>query len=337
MGSLRASITTVIVICGVVGALVASGYSQEPIKIGFIVKQPEESWFQNEWKFAELAAKKYGFTLIKIGATDGEKVLSAIENLKVQRAQGFVICTPDVKLGSAILARATSNNMKIISVDDRFVDSDGLPLGNVHHMGISAYRIGETVGDAMYSEYKKRGWRESETGVIAVTYYELRTAKERVQGALFVFRKNNFSEKQIFFVPQRTTDTPGGFDAVNVILTKNPHIRHWIICALNDETVIGGVRATEGRGIKVSDVIAVGINGQAAAISEFKKSEPTGFCATILLSARKHGYETTEMMYKWIANGEEPPLAIFTVGILIDRNNWRKVYKEQGLEGWRID
>ena len=28
--------------------------ADEPIKIGFVVKQPEEPWFQDEWKFAEI-------------------------------------------------------------------------------------------------------------------------------------------------------------------------------------------------------------------------------------------------------------------------------------------
>lgn len=64
------------------------------VKIGFIVKQPEEPWFQDEWKFADEAAKEKGFTLVKIGAQDGEKVQSAIDNLGAQGAQGFIICTP---------------------------------------------------------------------------------------------------------------------------------------------------------------------------------------------------------------------------------------------------
>ena len=42
-----------------------------PVKIGFLVKQPEEPWFQLEWKFADQAAKELGFSLVKIGATDG--------------------------------------------------------------------------------------------------------------------------------------------------------------------------------------------------------------------------------------------------------------------------
>ncbi len=71
------------------------------MKIGFIVKQPEEPWFQDEWKFADQAGKEKGFTVVKIGAEDGEKVQSAIDNLGAQGAQGFIICTPDVKLGPA--------------------------------------------------------------------------------------------------------------------------------------------------------------------------------------------------------------------------------------------
>ena len=71
-----------------VGALTAAAHAAD-VKIGFVVKQPEEPWFQDEWKFADIAAKEKGFTLVKIGAEDGEKVQSAIDNLGAQGAQGF--------------------------------------------------------------------------------------------------------------------------------------------------------------------------------------------------------------------------------------------------------
>lgn len=29
----------------------------DPVKIGFLVKQPEEPWFQDEWKFAEVSRR----------------------------------------------------------------------------------------------------------------------------------------------------------------------------------------------------------------------------------------------------------------------------------------
>ncbi|MEO7597867.1 MAG: substrate-binding domain-containing protein, partial [Opitutus sp.] len=101
------------------------GESPKAVKIGFLVKQPEEPWFQLEWKFADQAAKDLGFTLVKIGATDGEKVLSAIDNLAAGGAQGVIICTPDTRLGPAILNKARASQLKLIAVDDQFIGADG--------------------------------------------------------------------------------------------------------------------------------------------------------------------------------------------------------------------
>src|SRR6201991_3381323 len=157
-----------------------SAQAADPVKIGFLVKQPEEPWFQDEWKFAEAAAKEKGFTLVKIGAPSGEKVMSAIDNLSAQKAQGFVICTPDVKLGPGIVAKAKADGLKMMTVDDRLVDGSGKPIESVPHMGISAYNIGKQVGEGIAAEIKKRGWDLKETGAIKVTYEQLPTAHDRV-------------------------------------------------------------------------------------------------------------------------------------------------------------
>src|SRR4051812_18264859 len=72
--------------------------SGEKVKIGFVVKDPTEPWFQNEWKFAQQAADEKGFELIKIGATDGNLAMAAMDNFAAQGAKGLVICTPNTKL-----------------------------------------------------------------------------------------------------------------------------------------------------------------------------------------------------------------------------------------------
>ena len=130
--------------------LLSASALAQPIKIGFLVKMPEEAWFQDEWKYAEMAGKDYGFEVIKIGATNGSEVLSAIDNLGAQGAQGFIICTPDVTLGPAILARAKANGLKVMSVDDQFLGPDNEPMEEVPHMGISAYEIGRLVGRTLW-------------------------------------------------------------------------------------------------------------------------------------------------------------------------------------------
>ena len=300
------------------------------ITIGFVVKQPEEPWFQYEWKFADQAAEEYGFELMKIGATDGEKVLAAIDSLAVSGARGFVICTPDVRLGPAIVMKAKGHGLKFMSVDDQFVGPDGSFMTEVHHLGISARKIGRNVGEALYEEMQKRGWTPEGAAVCVVTFEELDTAKERTDGAMEALIAAGFPKDRIYTVPQKTSDVPGAFDAVNILLTQHPGVKRWLVCGMNDSAVMGAVRAMEGRGFDHRTVLGIGINGTDC-IVEFERANPTGFYASILLTAKRHGFDTAEMMYRWVKDGVEPPKDTRTTGILIHRGNFEQVLKEQGL------
>jgi len=316
-------------------ALTGCGKSSSPsgekqIVIGFLVKQPEEKWFQLEWQFAQQCADKNGFKLVKIGATDGEKVLAAIDNLSAQGAQGFIICTPDVRLGPAIVAKAKNNNMKVLAVDDQFVGTDGKYMTDVRYLGISARNIGKQMGQLLDEEMKKRGWKADETGLCAVTFDELDTARDRTEGGIDALLVAGFPKEKVFRAPQKTTDIPGAFDAANVLLTQHPEIKRWLICGVNDTGVMGAVRAMEGRAFAVENMIGVGIGGVDSRV-EFGKEKPTGFYGSIMLTSKRHGYDTTELMYKWIKDGVEPPPATFTTGIVTTRENYQAAMKEQGL------
>ena len=300
------------------------------VKIGFYVKQPEEPWFQLEWKFAEQAAKDLVFTLVKTGGNDGEKALAAIDTFAAGGAHGFVMCIPDTKLGPAVANKARAANLKFISVDDRFLGSDGQPMKNVHYLGISAQKIGEDVGKLLAAEMKKRGFAPADTAVCAVTFDELATAKERTDGASAALIAAVFPKDRIFRAAMRTPDIPGSLDATNTLLTQQPNVKHWLVCGTNDNAVLGAIRALEGRGFPAESCVGIGINGTDC-IVELEKAKPTSFHGSMLLSAKEHGYKTSEMLYKWIKDGVEPPLDTRTVGTLITRENFRQVLKEQGI------
>lgn len=308
-----------------------SSGSNEEVKIGFVVKQPEEPWFQDEWKYAEQAAKDKGFTLVKIGAPDGGQVLTTIDNLKAQHAQGFIICTPDVKLGPSIVAKAKADGLKLMTVDDRLVDGSGNPIESVPHMGISASKIGEQVGQAIADEMKKRGWKPEETGALRISYDQLPTAKERTDGAIAALTAAGFPKDNVVNAPQAKTDTENAFNAANIAITQNPKYKHWVAFGLNDEAVLGAVRAAEGRNFGANDVIGVGIGGSQSALNEFAKAQPTGFFGSVLISPKRHGYETSVNMYEWIKNDKAPPQLTLTTGKLITRDNAAEVRKEMGL------
>jgi len=316
-------IRTLCVYTGMAISILAAGaaHAADPVKIGFIVKQPEDPWFQDEWRFAAQAAHDKGFELVKIGAPSGSQVLTAIDNLAAQQVQGFVICVPDVKLGPAVVNQAKLDKLKLLSVDDRFVDGTGQTMKNVPYVGISAYKIGQQMGQAIAAEIKHRGWKMQDVGALDVTFNQLPTAKDRTDGAEAALKAAGFPSVNILISPQAKSDTEAAFNAANITLTKAPHFKHWIAFGMNDLATLGAIRASEGRGIGAKDMIGVGINGSEDALNEFTKPQATGFYGTIMLSARKHGYDTSIAMYDWITNNKAPAVETFTSGTLVTRAN----------------
>lgn len=306
-------------------------HAADPVKIGFLVKQAEEPWFQDEWRFAEQAAKDKGFTLVKIGIPNGEKMMAAIDNLAAQKAVGFVICAPDVKLGVAVNRAAKRHKLKVMSVDDQLVDGAGKPIADIPHMGISAYEIGKQAGQGLVEEIKARGWKLDEVGALRVAFDQLPTARERTQGALDALKAAGLPAGNLVDAPQAKTDTESAFNAANIAFTKNAKFKRWVAFGLNDEAVLGAVRAAEGRGIKQDAMVGIGIGGSQTALNEFSKTAPTGFFGTVLISPKRHGYETAVAVYEWATAGKAPPPVTLTSGTLMTRKNQAEVRKQMGL------
>ena len=303
----------------------------DPIKIGFLVKQAEEPWFQTEWAFAEKAAKDKGFTLIKIAVPDGEKTLSAIDSLAANGAKGFVICPPDVSLGPAIVAKAKMNDLKVIAVDDRFVDANGKFMEDVPYLGMAAFEVGQKQGNAMVGEAKQRGWDWKDTYAVVNTYNELDTGKKRTDGSVKSLVDAGLPKDHIIYAALKTLDVPGSMDATSSALVKLPSAaKNLIIGGMNDNTVLGGVRATESAGFAAANVIGIGINGTDA-IGELKKPD-SGFFGSMLPSPHIEGYNTASMMFDWISTGKEPPkYTAMDEVTLITRKNFQQELEKIGL------
>lgn len=92
------------------------------------------------------------------------------------------------------------------------------------------------------------------------------------------------------------------------------------------------MRATETVGIAPDSMIGVGIGGADSAINEFKKPAATGFYGTVIISPKRHGYETALNMYEWVANGKEPEKLTLTAGQIALRDNYEAVRKDLGIE-----
>ena len=322
-GRLGAAATVSTLIGSIAGLGRAS--ADAPLKIGFIVKMPEQAWFINEQTAAAAFGASHDVVVVKMAGSDGEMVMNAIDNLAAQGAKGFVICPPDVRLGPAIMARATAQNMKVVTVDDRFVGGAGQPMTDVPHLGMSGYKIGEQVGGAIADEMKRRGWKPEEVAACRITDAELPTARDRVAGATDTLLKNGFVKANIFDAPQRTTDTEGGSTAASPVFARQGNFKKWVIYALNEETVLGGVRASEAFHLPAENVIGVGINGTGAAFAEFAKPNETGFYGTVGVSSFLHGRQSATNLVTWLRTGTTPPANTETTGVLMTHANWQAV------------
>jgi L-arabinose transport system substrate-binding protein len=266
-----------------------------------------------------------------MSATDGGAVMNALDTLATKGCKATVLCTPDVKLGTAIVAACKEKGIKLVTVDDRLVNGEGKPIAGVPYVGISAFAIGQNVGKAALTEAQKRGWKNEETGVLALTHEQLPTAQERVLGAMDALKSAGFPADRIYTVAQPEQTLASAYDVADPLLQKHADCKHWMVVGMNDDAVLGAVRRLE-KDLKPADIVGIGINGDAAAIAEFKKTEQTGFFGSIQLEARKHGEYTARMAWQWVKEGKMPPAETLTIGTLMTRDNFQAVRKEQGLE-----
>ena len=151
-----------------------------------------------------------------------------------------------------------------------------------------------------------------------------------VDAALEALVQAGFPADRIYETPERAEDVPAAMEAALALLAKQPNVKRWLICASNDEGVMGSVRATEQFGFKPEDVIGIGIGGSTCLV-EFQNEKPSGFFGTVLISPRRHGYETVEAVYYWVTENREPAKLTLTNGIFVTRDTYEEVMREQGL------
>lgn len=229
------------------------------------------------------------------------------------------------------MAKANSYDLKVITVDDQFLNAKGEPMTDVPLVMMAASEIGQRQGMELYAEMTKRGWDVKSSAVMAITADELDTARRRVDGSIKALKGAGFPADQIYRVPTKTNDIPGALDAANSLLVQYPDVKNWLVVGMNDNTVLGGIRATEGQGFAAENIIGIGING-VDAVNELAKSSATGFYGSLLPSPDVHGFKSIESLYKWVNDDVEPQKFVeVTDVVLITRDNFKEELAKKGL------
>lgn len=108
------------------------------------------------------------------------------------------------------MAKANSLGLKVVTVDDQFVNAKGAPMTDVPLLMMAATKMGERQGQELYKEMKKkRNWNVKDTAVLAITANELDTARRRTDGSMNALKAAGFPAGQIYTVPTKSNDIPG--------------------------------------------------------------------------------------------------------------------------------
>ncbi len=109
---------------------------------------------------------------------------------------------------------------------------------------MAATKSAKRQGQELYKEMQKRGW-DVRDAVMASPLTSW-TPPRRLLPAQWCAESGWLPEKQIYKVPTNPTISRR-FRRRELYAGQHRRSKHWLVVGMNDNTVLGGVRATEGR------------------------------------------------------------------------------------------
>lgn len=301
--------------------------SGDQLKLAIMVKRADEPWFQVESDGFKEQCEKMGVTaIIMDNKMDPNVTLTNVDTAIAQNVDGIAIVVPDQKLSNSVVAKAKSNNIPILAIDDVLIDESGKQIAP--YVGMDAPIIGHQVGSWLAEYVNEQGWIEDDSkvvGVAAMTYDQVSVIKDRTDASrkALIERLFGLEESQIHEINYKNLDAVGSFEAMQSLLTTQPDVTNWIIYAGNDEGVVGAVRALEQAGL-AKDAVGCGL-GAGLARGEFEKKNETAFKASVFLDSAAHGAIAAETLYNYIVKDIEMPWRSGVPGIIVTRDNYKEV------------
>jgi len=296
-------------------------------------KLPNDPWFQNDGNLPARPPLADGFELRKSASPTAPARLPPSTPSRAGRTRLHRLL-PEPKIGQAILDRAARSGMKVMSVDVRLESADGKPLdfpsptweSPPATSANSSAKPSPPKTKTPLAPTRNRPPASSRTTPPA-TQSDRTTAKPKPSPP------PAFDAAHIYKSRRKTTPPWPRPRRHELRHGQHPEIKNWLIAGVNDGSVVGAVRATEAApSPPTMSPPSASASTPPSPISPNPNSP--GFIATVLISPRRHGYDTSDLMYHWIKDGAEPPKTTWTQGVLIDRANYQQVMKEQGLAQW---
>lgn len=304
------------------------------VTIGFLVSDKNLAWYSTQIKAAEEKCKELNCEIASYEARDTAAMESALTDLAGRRGTAAIIASSNPAIGNDITRVSETYRIRVVTMDVRLTATG--PTAEPKYLdkpfvGPDYRVIGNMIAQTGLDEAKKRGWDMATVGVIGVKLNDGFIGLMRARGSEETFEDAGIPANRMF-----VGQWPQPASAENAQTTaaaqfaRGGGVQRWIGFAYNDTSASAIVRAATARGITSENLIVVGATGFGAA-AEFAKGD-NGFFASVMVSPKKQATTALEMTYEWAAKGVEPDtLPIFQEPIVITRENYQAVLKEEGL------
>ena len=249
-------------------------------RIGVSLLTREDDFYRELEAGLQEAARRNNYELlVQSGDKDLSKQQSQIDNFLVQKVDAIILCPTDTQGIAPAIERANAAGVPVFTAD---IAAGG---GKI----VSHVASDNVAGGRLAAEYIVKAINgEGSVGIIGQP--EVQSVVDRENG----FKEEIAKSPKITLVP---TLNGGGvrdraLKAADDLIQGNPNLK--AIFCINDETALGALAATEGRG--KTDLVIVGYDAAPEAVAKIKAG--TALKADVAQQPRDIGAKTIEAIAK---------------------------------------
>ncbi|MFJ1709843.1 substrate-binding domain-containing protein [Kitasatospora sp. NPDC088346] len=297
------------------------------ISITYLQKQGDQQYFLDEADGARARAAELGIdlTLVNLG-NDAARTVKEVEAAVARKAHGVIVVVPDPAVGPQVAQITRNAKIALLTSDDQICTNLSDPSVCAKQklaprVGFSGAQMGAQVGQRAAGEYRKAGWKASDTRVISVWQQDVNVCRERVNAATEAFL--NEGQVPTLDIGTDNTEADAKRKVAATIAAEHDAVRHWIVWGCNDENVQGALTALHDSGVSADNVIGVGL-GAYLACRDWLSGRPTGMKAALFINGRDVGALAVQTMYNKLKAGTEMPAEVFAPTTMVDATTWKK-------------
>ena len=276
------------------------------LKIGFIIKDFNDKYSLKKFKTIDKFAKQHNLEIIETTSKTNKALLNNLDLLKNKGVKGIIVSVPDPRLGPSIVSRSKRLGIKIISIQNRFLNIDGTYMQKVPHIGISIEKTSNMISDTVLNILNERKWNISNTAILFLKENSETLYQDCINLTCNILKKNDVQDSNIII--ETPIPSPNGLivSFPNLQKIRAQKYKNVIIYGFNMNTVIRLLKILE-TSYKHEYKNVTGFSTDF--LSDSSKGDiPSNYYGSIHINLDECAYKTTELMYNWIAKDEKPPL-----------------------------